>query len=332
MAQFTIYRSTDAGSPVLNGLTGSLITVLDAVLVNGYGTQTAAGWTKPYSASGNTSASYKQGISSSGMYMWVMDTGSVASGREAIYRGFQTMSSANASSGINPFPTAVQSALTANGVAIRKSGTLDSVARRWIAAADSKTLYFFTDTGDSTGYYMGWGFGDITSFFPNDQYKCMINGRNGENYFNGINYINFYYERLQHVNVAGNNTDGAFICNYIGGGSIPFGKAVDDVKCNLNNFVCIGNGVLPLPNYPDGKFYMSPVYVQDVTTSTGATRGRMRGFWASCHPLTYFGDGNIISGIGPTNISVMAIPTMYYSGSLYYGYGTFLIEISNTLD
>ena len=32
MAQFTIYSSTDVGAPVLNGITGSLITVLDAVL------------------------------------------------------------------------------------------------------------------------------------------------------------------------------------------------------------------------------------------------------------------------------------------------------------
>ena len=76
---------------------------------------------------------------------------------------------------------------------------------------------------------------------------------------------------------------------------------------------------------------MSPVYVQDVTTSTGATRGRMRGFWASCHSITYFGDGNIISGIGPTNISVMSIPTVYSNISTLF-YGMFLIEISNTLD
>jgi hypothetical protein len=36
MAQFTIYRSDDSGSPVLDGQTGSLVNVLDGVLVNGY--------------------------------------------------------------------------------------------------------------------------------------------------------------------------------------------------------------------------------------------------------------------------------------------------------
>jgi hypothetical protein len=42
-SQFTIYTSNDLGAPQLNGLTGSLLTVLDAVLINGYGTKTSGG-------------------------------------------------------------------------------------------------------------------------------------------------------------------------------------------------------------------------------------------------------------------------------------------------
>ena len=84
MAQFTIYRSADANAPVLNGLAGSLITVLDAILVNGYGTQPSASWTKSFS-SGSYYAAYKQGSGSNGCYMWVQDTGSVASGKDAIF-------------------------------------------------------------------------------------------------------------------------------------------------------------------------------------------------------------------------------------------------------
>jgi hypothetical protein len=40
-----VYRSTDASAPVLTGQVGSLTALLDAVLVNGYGALSAAGWT-----------------------------------------------------------------------------------------------------------------------------------------------------------------------------------------------------------------------------------------------------------------------------------------------
>lgn len=38
-----VYRWDDASAPTLTGQLGSLITLLDAVLVNGYGSKTAAG-------------------------------------------------------------------------------------------------------------------------------------------------------------------------------------------------------------------------------------------------------------------------------------------------
>ena len=37
-----VYKSTDGSAPVLTGQAGSLTTLLDAVLVNGYGAATAA--------------------------------------------------------------------------------------------------------------------------------------------------------------------------------------------------------------------------------------------------------------------------------------------------
>src|SRR5438309_11659795 len=40
-----VYKSTDASAPALTGQVGSLTALLDAILVNGYGTKTAAGWT-----------------------------------------------------------------------------------------------------------------------------------------------------------------------------------------------------------------------------------------------------------------------------------------------
>ena len=47
----TIFKSTDSGAPVLDGQAGSLVTLLDACLVTGYGSKTALGWAKAFTAS-----------------------------------------------------------------------------------------------------------------------------------------------------------------------------------------------------------------------------------------------------------------------------------------
>jgi hypothetical protein len=64
-SQFTIYRYTDTSAPTVNGTAGSLITLLQACLVTGYGSKSGAGWT----AQGwntSTQAAWKMGTVGSG--------------------------------------------------------------------------------------------------------------------------------------------------------------------------------------------------------------------------------------------------------------------------
>ena len=64
-SQFTIYSSSDVGGPgLITGTTGSLITVLDACLVNGYSGKSAAGWTKPLGTLSGSISAYQQGSGS----------------------------------------------------------------------------------------------------------------------------------------------------------------------------------------------------------------------------------------------------------------------------
>ena len=46
-SQFNIYTSSDLDAPLLTGRTGSLVGLLDACLVTGYGIMTGSGWTHP---------------------------------------------------------------------------------------------------------------------------------------------------------------------------------------------------------------------------------------------------------------------------------------------
>ena len=173
----TLYKSTDASAPSLTGQTGSLVALLDAILVNGYGSQTAAGWTIAYT--GTSKRDYKQGSGSNGYYLDIDDSGPGAgSFREARLRGYEAMTAL--ATGTNAFPTSAQAT---NGVACRKSTTADATARPWYCVADATCFYLFVDTGDFTNpsYSMAVHFGDFFSYKSGDTYNTILIGRNAEN-------------------------------------------------------------------------------------------------------------------------------------------------------
>jgi hypothetical protein len=168
----TVYTSADASAPVLSGTIGTLITVLDACLVNGYGSQAAAGWTKAYS--GTNLAAYRMDTTSpsTGMYLRVDDTGTTT----ARIRGYQTMSDIN--TGTFTFPTDVQ---IAGGLYLRKSAAASAVARPWMVIADNRAFYMFvfssqTVYGATSSDDSGIFFGDIITNETTDGYECVLIG------------------------------------------------------------------------------------------------------------------------------------------------------------
>src|SRR4051812_48257028 len=121
----TLYKSTDAGAPVLTGQVGSLVALLDAVLVNGYGAKPAAGWTKAF-AGANLAAYRVTAVGATGFYLDVVDSGlsGTLGARSARCRGFETMTAL--STGTGAFPTV---AVAVNGIQVFKSASLDATAR-----------------------------------------------------------------------------------------------------------------------------------------------------------------------------------------------------------
>ena len=87
MTTVNIYRSTDASAPTLEGVNGSLVALLDACLVNGYGSQSAAGWTIAYTTT-NKRVYRNSTTDGTGFYLNVDDSGSGSGGaQEAAYDG-----------------------------------------------------------------------------------------------------------------------------------------------------------------------------------------------------------------------------------------------------
>ena len=172
-----MYKSTDSGAPTLTGQASSLIALLSACLVDGYGSQAAAGWTKPFT--GTDLAVFQNTTSGgSGMCLRVSDAGSSTGGtREALVRGYATMSDVN--TGTVETPTAAQ---VSTSIVWRKSNTTDSTARSWVLIADDRTVYLCVNTGTLTGEYGSgtYGAGDFTSLVPGDAYGWFVCGRESQ--------------------------------------------------------------------------------------------------------------------------------------------------------
>src|SRR3954452_17300348 len=117
----------------------------------GSDTKASAGWTKAYGTF--PQAAYRQPAGCR-FYLQVDDSGPGSDGaKEARCIGWEAMTAYN--TGLGQFPTAAQVAARA---VCRKSTTIDSVTRAWIAFVDDRTVYLFVLSGDAAGNYHGFSF------------------------------------------------------------------------------------------------------------------------------------------------------------------------------
>lgn len=325
----TLYKSTDASAPSLTGAVGSLVALLDACLVNGYGTQAAAGWTIAYTATNKRD--YKQGTGSNGCYLDVDDSGPGGGGaREARMRGYEAMTALG--TGTNAFPTTSQSSFA---TICRKSTTADSTARPWYLIADSTCFYLFIDTGDlaNPSYSTTFMFGDIFSYKSGDAYNTAIIGRSSENSFaQGVDQLSTVSaQSLFSQAIAGHYIDRTWTGV---GGAVNCGKISSGFCTGVNNpgnggLMGVGDAFsqLPYPNGPDGALELAPIFV----THNTALRGYLKGLWAPCHRQPC-GHGDTFTGTGNmAGKSFLALNTAYMWGGTWNAYGgQLVVETSNT--
>ena len=172
----TVYLSTDAGAPVLSGQVGTVIPILDACLVNGYGSKAAAGWTKEFSA---TNVGVYRAPIGTRYYLQVDDTSVNTTVVNAFVRGYETMS--DEVTGTNPFPS---TATLANGFLINKSDFTGTSTRAWMMVAHERSFYLFLYPGFSDSVQGGsssltqnssFFFGEIVSYVPvADPYNSFL--------------------------------------------------------------------------------------------------------------------------------------------------------------
>lgn len=148
----TVYRSTDPGAPVLSGTAGSFAALMDAVLVNGYGTGPDAkpglGWVRAFS-DGHKRA-YQNSLADGGTGMfWRIDD---SNAQYVLNSAFHSMSGID--TGVDEFG--------GGNNAWGKSITANTTARQWVAVGNSRSVYIFVQNGStwSGSSYVGHLVGD----------------------------------------------------------------------------------------------------------------------------------------------------------------------------
>lgn len=303
-----VYRSTDASAPQLvNGAAGSIIAILDACLVNGYGSKTAAGWTKPFT--GTNIACFRQGVGSNSRYLQVTDSNA----DYALMLAFEDMTAYNV--GTAQFPSALQLP-TAVMRHYRWDGTTNAAGRGWLVVADEKFFHLFTETSVATpgNYGSLTSFGDLIGYKGSDNYDTYICGSNG----NGHSAPN--YDGIEaSLSTNGNSRFLARRFDQIGGSQ--------NCGMHTDGSLCPGFGnsanLLSYPHAVDGSLWMSRCYVHEAVGPTYVVRGEIPGIWIPCHDR-------------PFNHNDQFVGTGELSGKSFQGFrcangsNSFALEVSDT--
>lgn len=254
----TIYKSSDGSAPVLNGVAGSLVGLLDACLVNGYGSKPSSGWTIAFTNTNLRSYRAPVGIRH---YCDVVDIGTT----NAQMKGYRVATDTGVGSG--PYP-----GITTSMAYISKSQTADATARPWLLAADDRSFILLVDSVNTAiTNFMGYLhlFGECYSLTAHDLYRSICGGyvQSNNSYLAPVSGGQLGVSR--HSSQVGNP-----ILMFIGGHQGLGGQLGPGQTSNWMG------GSWPFPNPSDGAVHLNRLTLE---SPTHGLRGYIRGMWTSDH-------------------------------------------------
>ena len=273
------YTNTSPGAPTLTGAAGSLITLLDWLLV------TNLGWTKEFS--GTNLASYRAATGNR-FYLGVDDTTKLYSR----VRGFETMTAAGVAvaSGTGPFPTAAQAS---NGQYVRKADVAGA-ARQWRFISNGRMFYLssnLVDPSNANTEYNLTMFGDIESFKSADVFNTVLSANRESTGNTGCMASSYLSTAFSYP-------------AYLARSYTQAGGSTSGTRLAVNPYGVYGsteigsNASIAYPSPVLGGLHMDKVYVADgIYPSTTHIRGVYPGMYFPLHarPLenesTFHGNG-----------------------------------------
>ena len=266
-----IFRSTDSGSPVLNGTAGSLIAVLDHCLVSGLS------WTK--TDFGGNKVSYTQ---PGGNHRILQIDDSI--GTTANATGWETLTAFN--TGTNSwYPTG------GSAVQVQKAPLGGPYPIAWRLVSNIQLFHMVIEYYAGGAYTDFWSFGDINSYYSGtDNFATILGGSlstDGEpGWLYGPSYWSSPSTRMS-VDRAHDQT--------------TLNPAVAVVsQFQMNPAATPGGGTTtPCPN-SDGRLFMSPYWLVDFpNTTTGGKRGLIPGVWCPDSQNNFADGDRITASAGP---------------------------------
>lgn len=317
----TIYSSTDPGAPQLTGQAGSMIALLDAILVNGYGvgndSKAGMGWTKEFS--GANKAVYRNSyLLGTGYHIRFDDSAA----QYARWRAYRTMLDVDTGDGM-PIPT--DSQLSGGGM-WPKSAVAGAVARSWWAIGNAKVFYLFVDAsgmGESTQYPLIAG--DGFSIRPGDNHCFLVSQPDVNTTYSNAGSVATYLFGGGRQFELGN---GGSRCVYVARSAVqsPGGVMLTHIaeRGLASNGAAGASGIYPCP-VNNGLVY-SPIWMLE---SANSPRCRLPGVYAPAHAQP-FADKQFVADISgfPVGVGFVAksFRWMYNSTSALYQ-GQVLFEV-----
>lgn len=309
---FYSFTSADSGAPTLTGQNGSLVTLLDWVLV------TKGGWTKSFS--GTNKAIYRAPSGNRFPLRVVHDSAVSGSATRATVRGCESATGIDTVT--DPFPTVAQASdNNANWVV---SNTSDATARSYWGVVSDTWLWLFV--AYNTNICQGMFYGDCAPTFSGDTYATLIYSQNST-----VATPSFW------------NLPGAVAASPRWFWARSFDGTVKSTTANAkpidNNNSLLGT-FSTSPSYPayphpvDSKLHMQKVCLNcwgstnNTSSTTKQTPGRawLPNLWAPMHSQTAITSGDTYSSTGYNAAATFRL----FSGAISGAAAFCALEITDT--
>jgi hypothetical protein len=305
-----VYKSTDPGAPTLNGQAGSLIRVLRACLVDGFGSLPPLGWSMPYTDGNNPPlrAHFRQAPKTEwGQYdLEVKDDGSTHA------EAWGWAGATGLAAGSIAFPVR-----TGAGISAMKSATANATSRRWLLVGTDRSFIFVAYHGQGSDWAaaQAWFFGDVIPVGPSDVWAVALSGARSATDYAGIAHLT----DSTVVNSLPYTFQGA-------PGPVSFSR-MWPAGVHTGDTV-VGNGSFVYPNGPDGRGYIERVLMPE----SGHLRAVLPGFWVPLHnwkSASSISDWQTFNGAGDL-AGRSFIVAKWGTGATGNGTVAFCIETSDT--
>lgn len=295
-----IYRWDDTDAPIGNGARGSLINVLKACLVDGYGSKQAAGWTMPFVNSAATQAAFRNSPSSGTGFFLHVDGESATDQSQYLNKIQAYESMSDYQSGLGTFNSGAQWYFLMSYV---NNG--DASPRPWLMIADDRFFYLFawvtkTDNSVAAKDYIAavMFFGDCICRDPNDSWGCILNANSSTSYYSNYPWTTYNSNAAAGVYAAPRKSDGVASATkqaLVNGGG-PYGGAP---------------GQHGLEYSEGGPIYLSRPFLNDSAAYT--FRAHLPGLYFPCHSGFPFDNFQEIDINGKTMMAVHNLNYAYHS-------------------